>query len=365
MEPTNPFNLSKAIETWQMDLRFQGNLPEDDIKELHSHLLDEIDCLIKKGLSGEESYWIAQKRMGNIKILGEEFQKIQPYHHTYKGLLIVIISSIIALIISDLIDVFSQVTSLFFLLNSKSQFIIKLLCLDVFLMIASFFAIKRLLKNHVRVSHSFSSLLNNRPFTILFYLLLIEVVVFILKLVATSKIKIVKADILYFLYLNTMTKWHLIGVFILMLLVVFYLITQKNFKSNTNQLMAFFHKTNLFVLVVSGWLGWILLLAINFSFFTSVLHFNGNYTFLISGYLFHIGFGLLIEGNRRYILTIKLFAIVFPAICWCVSGIIVNPQSFIDKNLALIVFTNSFLSASIGLGIGHYLRTHKQIHQSV
>ena len=117
--------------------------------------------------------------------------------------------------------------------------------------------------------------------------------------------------------------------------------------------------------MVSGWLGWILLLAINFSFFTSVLHFNGNYTFLISGYLFHIGFGLLIEGNRRYILTIKLFAIVFPAICWCVSGIIVNPQSFIDKNLALIVFTNSFLSASIGLGIGHYLRTHKQIHQSV
>lgn len=364
MESTNSFHLSKAIETWLMDLRFQGNLLEDDIKELHSHLLDEIDCLIKKGLSDEESYWIAQKRMGNIKILGEEFQKIQPNHHHYKGFLIVIVSSIITLIISDLIDVFSQVANLFFLLNSKSQFIIKLLCFDAFLIITGFFVIRRFLKNHVRVSHSLSSLLNNRPFTILFYLLLTEGTVFILKLVATSKIKIAKVDRLYFLYLNTITKWHLIGIFICMLLVIFYFIIQKNSKSSTNQLMAFFHKTNLFVLTVSVWLGWILLLAINFSFFTSVLHFNGNYTFLISGYLFHISFGLLIEGNKRYILPIKLFTIVFPAIFWSVSGIIVNPQSFIDKNLALIVLINSFLSAIIGLGIGHYLRIHKPTHQS-
>lgn len=76
MESRTEFNIEQNIEEWKSALSGNPNMTADNINELESHLLDEITGLQKSGLNEEESFLIAQKRMGSIDNLINEFNKV-------------------------------------------------------------------------------------------------------------------------------------------------------------------------------------------------------------------------------------------------------------------------------------------------
>lgn len=76
MENRSEFNLETNIKLWKLDLVKKNNLTKENIIELEDHLLDSIDDLKAKGLSEEESFIIAQKRMGKVDTICLEFDKV-------------------------------------------------------------------------------------------------------------------------------------------------------------------------------------------------------------------------------------------------------------------------------------------------
>jgi hypothetical protein len=70
------FDLKTAIENWKNQFSEKGALKKENIEELESHVLDEIEALKNKGLSTEESFWIANKRLGSEGALIQEFSKV-------------------------------------------------------------------------------------------------------------------------------------------------------------------------------------------------------------------------------------------------------------------------------------------------
>src|ERR1700722_279463 len=72
------FDLTAAMEGWQNELAAQQQLTPDDRRELEKHLTDSIADLQQHGLSDEESFWLARRRIGQPRQLAEEFLKVDP-----------------------------------------------------------------------------------------------------------------------------------------------------------------------------------------------------------------------------------------------------------------------------------------------
>ena len=78
MENQTRFDLNAAIESWRKELAAQPNLASDNRRELETHLRDAIAGFQQRGLNDEESFWLARRRVGQPKQLGEEFVKANP-----------------------------------------------------------------------------------------------------------------------------------------------------------------------------------------------------------------------------------------------------------------------------------------------
>lgn len=78
MENQTRYDLNAAIENWRQELAGQPNLTSDDRRELETHLRDSIAGFQQRGLNDEESFWLARRRVGQLKQLGEEFVKADP-----------------------------------------------------------------------------------------------------------------------------------------------------------------------------------------------------------------------------------------------------------------------------------------------
>jgi len=70
------FDLEMQIHSWSDHLRAHGNLKEADVRELESHLREEIDDLTSAGLTPDESFLISVKRLGNLDAISHEFAKV-------------------------------------------------------------------------------------------------------------------------------------------------------------------------------------------------------------------------------------------------------------------------------------------------
>jgi hypothetical protein len=70
------FELKEALAGWRNFLRGKSTLLDTDIQELESHLLEELELLKDKGLSEEEAFLVASRRLGRSNELSDEFSKI-------------------------------------------------------------------------------------------------------------------------------------------------------------------------------------------------------------------------------------------------------------------------------------------------
>ena len=70
------FELESQIRKWRGHLRSTGVLSQQDLEELESHLRDSIDDLTSRGMTGEEAFLVAVRRMGDTNALSTEFAKV-------------------------------------------------------------------------------------------------------------------------------------------------------------------------------------------------------------------------------------------------------------------------------------------------
>jgi len=76
MENQTPFDLSSAIGKWRRNLAESSAFRSADLDELEAHLRDAIPGLLAGGLSSEEAFLIACRRLGTRSALESEFVKI-------------------------------------------------------------------------------------------------------------------------------------------------------------------------------------------------------------------------------------------------------------------------------------------------
>jgi hypothetical protein len=69
------FDLNAALENWRAELAVQPSLSAENRRELETHLRDTFAELKSRGLSEEESFWLARRRVGQTQQLAAEFVK--------------------------------------------------------------------------------------------------------------------------------------------------------------------------------------------------------------------------------------------------------------------------------------------------
>ena len=76
MENPTPFDLNHAIQRWRDGLSQSPHFRREDLAELEAHARDSVATLQAKGLTGEEAFWVATRRLGSPLGLEPEFAKI-------------------------------------------------------------------------------------------------------------------------------------------------------------------------------------------------------------------------------------------------------------------------------------------------
>jgi len=76
MENETPFDLESAIRKWRDSLLQSSRLRAEELEELELHLRDSVIALQERGLSEDEAWIIAQKRLGQRETLKEERKAI-------------------------------------------------------------------------------------------------------------------------------------------------------------------------------------------------------------------------------------------------------------------------------------------------
>src|SRR5262245_54576078 len=75
--PRNPSmdSLEKQIDAWRAHLQKSRAISSSDVRELEDHLREQIASLTAQGLSEDEAFLVAVKRMGAIDDLTREFAR--------------------------------------------------------------------------------------------------------------------------------------------------------------------------------------------------------------------------------------------------------------------------------------------------
>jgi hypothetical protein len=80
MEDSTAFDLNNAIRHWRDGLSHSPQFREEDLAELEAHLRDSVAELQGRGLTDEEAFLLAARRLGNPARLEPEFAKINRGH---------------------------------------------------------------------------------------------------------------------------------------------------------------------------------------------------------------------------------------------------------------------------------------------
>ncbi|MCE7993269.1 MAG: hypothetical protein HEP71_14885 [Roseivirga sp.] len=73
MKTTQSFDLISVISDWRSDLASSGSLTKEDLDELESHMLDEMDQLTRHPLSQKEAFLVARERIGSRSDLSQPY----------------------------------------------------------------------------------------------------------------------------------------------------------------------------------------------------------------------------------------------------------------------------------------------------
>lgn len=73
--PDNAMRIEQQIEQWRNYLRRRQAIHSVDVEELEDHLREQVSALSVAGLSEDEAFLVAVKRIGNLDKLSREFAR--------------------------------------------------------------------------------------------------------------------------------------------------------------------------------------------------------------------------------------------------------------------------------------------------
>jgi len=76
MENTASFDLNRRIEQWRENLATSPSFRGENLDELEAHLRDSVAALQSRGLTAEEAFLVATRRIGGGGLLANEFGKV-------------------------------------------------------------------------------------------------------------------------------------------------------------------------------------------------------------------------------------------------------------------------------------------------
>lgn len=76
MQSENSFDLNRSIRQWRENLGYSPAFQRENLDELEAHLRDSMATLQARGLSAEEAFLVAMKRIGNSDTLADEFAAV-------------------------------------------------------------------------------------------------------------------------------------------------------------------------------------------------------------------------------------------------------------------------------------------------
>jgi len=82
MENGSSFNLEGALAKWREELAQKSELSTEQARELETHVRDSFAALAQIGLSEEERFLIAIRRIGKPEQLGAEYEKLPRRTHS-------------------------------------------------------------------------------------------------------------------------------------------------------------------------------------------------------------------------------------------------------------------------------------------
>lgn len=77
MAPT-PFDLNHALIEWRENRRSESTWRDEDLDEMEAHLCDAVAAWRSKGLSPEEAFLVATRRLGPAREVAEELARVHP-----------------------------------------------------------------------------------------------------------------------------------------------------------------------------------------------------------------------------------------------------------------------------------------------
>ena len=80
MERSTQFDLTQEINSWKSQLLHTESFNKEELDELESHLLDEMDDLSEGKLNHEEKFIIAQHRLGSEKLLAKAYKSTKGFN---------------------------------------------------------------------------------------------------------------------------------------------------------------------------------------------------------------------------------------------------------------------------------------------
>ncbi|MFN8353389.1 MAG: permease prefix domain 1-containing protein [Spirosomataceae bacterium] len=349
MESINPFHLENAIQTWKNVLQKQGTLTSEDIEELSNHLEDEIDVLKKKDLSAEEAFWVAQKRIGTPMVIAEAFEKTKLNSFWLRKARTVIVIVAIGLIISSFVQILSRIVTFVFLQNGLRPFInyqwVAVIDVAFITVILGGISLSWFKREWLKVK--WDELLTKQVYTLLFRLFLIVFIVWSCDAVTLFKLKIAPNQIEEFSGWILLIGWNF-QIILLFLCVAFFLATiLKSHQTTQLRFTNYLSTCSPLSLFLAGWIGWIMVLFLNFSFLVKVGYFDVNTTFPICVGIFHFGFSHILQKHPKLSLLTKLSLALLPFTMWCVMGLWINNTRIYEYHFWLAYF-----SGVLGTGLG-------------
>lgn len=97
------FELNEQINLYKNELTSNQSLSEKDVKELISHLHDDIENLKEMGLSDKESFWVARHRIGDTKALKFEYSKVNRGRIVRRSLVLLLLGYFLLSLIPKLV----------------------------------------------------------------------------------------------------------------------------------------------------------------------------------------------------------------------------------------------------------------------
>ena len=70
------FDLEKAIATWRASLTWKRSIDKQDRDELERHIRDAVEAGVAEGMSEEDAFRTAIRRMGHLPQIEQEYRKI-------------------------------------------------------------------------------------------------------------------------------------------------------------------------------------------------------------------------------------------------------------------------------------------------